>query len=486
MNKDIRSLKPAALWGYFADICGIPHPSYHEEAIRRYMVDFAKANGIECLEDEAHNVIMRIPATAGMENRKGLILQAHLDMVPQKNGDKQFDFEKDAIEAWIDGDWVRANGTTLGADNGIGAAAAMAVLTDKTLKHGPVEVLFTATEEAGMEGAFGLKAGVLNGDILLNLDSETEGELYVGCAGGLDANIALPYLEEPAPKGYAAQKIEIKGLKGGHSGIEIILERANANKVMNRFLYAAERDLGVRLAAIDGGGLRNAIPREATATVIVPESHLDGFKKALAEYEKTIIEEFKGVEDAVSIKAADAPMPATVFDHAAQAALLRAVYACPNGVIRMSKSMPGIVQTSLNLARVVSDKGIVKMQCLLRSSSNSEKFDLGEMVRSAFERAGAKVELSGAYDGWTPNMDSPILKTMIAGYKALYGKEPAITAIHAGLECGIISGPYPKLDMISFGPTIQYPHSPDEKVNVPAVQKFWDYLRYTVENAPQK
>ncbi|MDR2885231.1 MAG: beta-Ala-His dipeptidase, partial [Rikenellaceae bacterium] len=366
MSKSIRDLKPAALWGYFADICAIPHPSYHEAAIRKYMVDFADQRGIECTEDSAHNVIMRVPATPGMENRKGIILQAHLDMVPQANSDKKFDFEKDAIQPYVDGDWVTADGTTLGADNGIGAAAAMAVLTDKSLKHGPVEVLFTATEEAGMEGAFGLKAGLLKGDILLNLDSETEGELYVGCAGGLDANIALAYEEIPANKDHKALRIEVKGLKGGHSGIEIVLERANANKVLNRFLYAAERELGLRLASIDGGGLRNAIPREAFATVTVPEANVAALKKALADYEKTIIEEYKGVEDAVSIKAADADMPETVMDHEAQSALLRAVYACPNGVMRMSKSMEGLVQTSTNLARVVSDKGIVKMQCLLR------------------------------------------------------------------------------------------------------------------------
>ncbi len=486
MNKDLRSLQPSALWGYFADICAIPHPSYHEEAIRKYMIDFAAKNGIECIEDQAHNVIMRIPATPGMEDRQGVILQAHLDMVPQKNSDKAFDFENDAIEAYIDGEWVKANGTTLGADNGIGAAAAMAALTDSTLKHGPLEVLFTATEESGMEGAFGLKAGVLKGSVLLNLDSESEGELFVGCAGGLDANIQLPYKEEPAPAGFEARRITVKGLKGGHSGLEIILERANANKVLCRFVYAAAHDLGVRLASIDGGGLRNAIPREAFATVVVPADKAAAFDNAVAEFEKTIVAEFKGVEDSVSIKAEAAPAPAGVFDADGQRRLLQAVYACPNGIISMSKSMPGLVQTSTNLARVVSEGGVVKMQCLLRSSSNSEKQNLGEAVRSAFELAGAKVELAGAYDGWNPNMSSPILKAMRESYNALYGKEPAVLGIHAGLECGIIGGAYPGMDMISFGPTICFPHSPDEKVEIASVGKFWDFLCHTIANAPKK
>lgn len=484
---EIKSLQPQALWGYFDGICAIPHPSFHEEAIRAHMVAFAKENGIECTVDEGNNVIMRKPATPGMENRKGIVLQAHLDMVPQKNSDKQFDFEKDAIEPWIDGGWVKARGTTLGADNGIGVAAIMAALTSKELKHGPIEALFTATEETGMVGAFGLKAGELKGEILLNLDSETEGELYVGCAGGMDANIEFSYKEEATPKnGFAAQRLEVKGLKGGHSGIEIVLERGNANKLLNRFLYEASNKYGTRLASIDGGSLRNAIPREAFATVIVPEGKLAEFKKGLADYEKTVITEYKGVEDSISIKTLDAPMPATLIDADTQTRLLKAVYGCPNGVMRMSKSMAGLVQTSTNLARVVSDNGKIKLQCLLRSSANSEKEDLGEMIRSVFELAGASVELTGAYDGWNPNMDSPILKTMVAAYKSLYGKEPAIMGIHAGLECGIIGGAYPDMDMISMGPTICFPHSPDEKVEIASVGRFWDFLCHTIENAPVK
>ncbi len=486
MEKNIKALEPARVWGYFADICNIPHPSHNEAAIRKYVVDFAAAAGIECVVDDADNVILRKPATPGMENRKGVILQGHLDMVPQKNSDKTFDFDHDAIQPLIDGEWVKADGTTLGADNGMGVAAILAIFAAKDLKHGPLEALLTASEEVGMDGAFGLKPGFLNGDILLNLDSETEGELYVGCAGGLDANIAFSYAEEPAPTGFAAQKVSVKGLKGGHSGIEIILGRGNANKLLNRFLYAADEAYGIRISSIDGGSLRNAIPREAFATVLVPSDKAAAFKKDIQLYEQMIVAEFKGVEDSISIKAEDTAMPAAVIDAQTQNNLLKAIYACPNGVIRMSQSMKGLVQTSTNLARVVSKDGKITVQCLLRSSSNTEKEDLGEMIRCVFELAGAAVELAGAYDGWNPNMDSPILKTMLAGYKKLYGREPAVMGIHAGLECGIIGGPYPNLDMISFGPTICFPHSPDEKVNVESVRRFWDFLCATLADAPAK
>lgn len=483
---DLKNLKPQAVWSYFEGICAVPHPSHHEEAIRAHIKDFAAANGIECIEDQAHNLVLRLPATPGMEDRKGIVLQAHLDMVPQKNSDKQFDFLKDGIEPYLDGEWVKARGTTLGADNGMGVAAIMAVFTDKSLKHGPLEALLTATEEVGMEGAFGLKPGLLKGDILLNLDTENEGEIVVGCAGGLDANIEFTYKEEPVSAGMAAQRLEIKGLKGGHSGLEIILERANACKLLNRFLYAAAAKFDLRVASIDAGGLRNAIPREAFATIVVPSAKLADFKAALADYEKTVIAEYQGVEDNISIRAIDAPMPASLIDAATQLSLMRAVYACPNGVIRMSQSMKGLVETSTNLARIVSAEGKIRLQCLMRSSSNSQKADLGEAIRSAFELAGAKVELSGGYGGWQPNMSSPILTTMKASYKELYGHEPKVEGVHAGLECAIIGEPYPALDMISFGPTICFPHSPDEKVHAPSVQKFWDFLCHAISHAPKK
>ena len=485
MNTDLTSLKPALVWKHFAAMTQIPRPSFHEEKIRRYVLDVARSLGLECREDAAHNVYVRKPASKGMENRAGVILQAHLDMVPQKNNDKKFDFLKDPIRAYVDGDWVTADGTTLGADNGIGAAAILAVLEDDTLEHGPLEALFTATEETGMAGAFGLKKGLLKGDILLNLDSETEGELYVGCAGGLDANIRFRSVPEPTPaRNYTAATVAVKGLKGGHSGIQIVCQRANANKLLFRFLNAAPCD--VLLASVDGGGLRNAIPREAEAVVLVETGDYDEFAAAVKAYEETVRAEYAGIEDAVSVKVAEVGKPAEMLPKEVAGNLIKAVAACPDGVQQMSVAMPGLVQTSTNLARVVSDGRTVKLQCLLRSSVNTEKEALGESIAALFTLAGAKTELTGAYNGWNPDMESPILKAMTASYEALYGKKPAVTAIHAGLECGIIGSAYPGLDMISFGPTICYPHSPDEKVEIASVGKFYDFLVDTLRNVPEK
>ena len=485
MNKNLTALKPALVWKHFAAMTQIPRPSSHEEKIRAYVLDTIRSFGLECHEDDAHNIYACKPASKGMENRCGVILQAHLDMVPQKNNDKEFDFLTDPIEAYVDGEWVTANGTTLGADDGIGAAAILAVLEDDTLEHGPVEALFTATEETGMDGAFGLKKGLLKGDILLNLDSETEGELYVGCAGGLDANVCFEYTAEAVPSGgYSALEVTVKGLKGGHSGIQIVCQRANANKLLFRFLNAAPCE--VLLASVDGGGLRNAIPREAEAVVLVPEAQYDAFAEAVAAYEKTVCGEFDGIEDSISITVARCERPERMLPQETAARLIRAVAGCPDGVVRMSLSMPGLVQTSSNLARVVSDGETVKLQSLLRSSVRSEKFALGEAITAVFALAGAETELTGAYDGWNPDMKSPILKAMTASYEALYGRKPAITAIHAGLECGIIGGKYPGLDMISFGPTISYPHSPDEKVEIASVEKFYDFLVHTLRNVPAR
>lgn len=483
MDKNLNALQPAAVWKYFSEIAAIPRPSHHEERIREYILRFAERHRLEHCLDEAGNVYIRKGATPGMENRKGIVLQAHLDMVPQKNNDKEFDFENDPIEAYVDGEWVTANGTTLGADNGIGAASILAVLADDSAVHGDIEGLFTATEETGMDGAFGLKPGLLKGDILLNLDSETEGELYVGCAGGLDLNASLGYSAEAAPAtGYKAITLTVKGLKGGHSGIQIGCQRGNANRLLFRFLNAAKQEY--LLAAIDGGGLRNAIPREAVATLLVKD--VPTFAAEAAEYEKTIINEFDGIEDSISVEVAEAAMPATVMPADTASRLAKAVIGLPDGVIRMSSAMEGLVQTSTNLARVVSDGSSVKMQCLLRSSMNSEKVALGEAMSAVLELAGFKVELSGSYDGWNPDMNSPVLHAMRDSYKALFGVEPAVTAIHAGLECGIIGGTYPGLDMISFGPTICYPHSPDEKVNIASVGKFYAFLLDTLKNAPVK
>ena len=487
MDKDLKKLQPAALWSHFAEICNIPRPSHHEEKIREYVINFAKTHHLDYTVDEGPNVIIRKPATPGMENRRTIVLQAHLDMVPQKNSDKEFDFEKDPIEAYIDGEWVTANGTTLGADNGIGASTILAVLESKELKHGPIEALFTATEETGMDGAFALKPGELKGDILLNLHSETEGELYVGCAGGLDLTATMKYdTEKIDKKEFAGYRLELKGLKGGHSGMEIILQRGNANKLLARFLRNYQEKLGIMLCDIDGGGLRNAIPREAFATVAVMKKNEKAFLNAVKKFEKLYIAEYKGIEDSLSFRAVPATLPAKAINFFDQANLVDAVYACPNGVVRMSTAMPGLVQTSSNLSRVVSERGSFKIQCLLRSSMNSEKEDLALTMRTVFELTGATVKTSGSYDGWNPNMDSPILKTMMVGYEKLYGTKPAVMAIHAGLECGIIGGKYPSMDMISFGPTIKYPHSPDEKVNIASVEKFWKFLCYTLETAPTK
>ena len=482
MDKNLKALKPELVWKHFSEIANIPRPSHHEEKIREYVVEFAKTHNLEYKVDDACNVYVRKPATPGYENRMGVILQAHLDMVPQKNNDKVFDFENDPIEAYIDGEWVTANGTTLGADNGIGAAAILAILEDNTLEHGEIEALFTATEETGMDGAFGLKAGMLKGDILLNLDSETEGELYVGCAGGLDANITFDYTAEAAPAGYEAVTLTVKGLKGGHSGIQIGYQRGNANRLLFRFLRQTKREW--LLASVDGGGLRNAIPREATAVLLVKNAA--EFAAEVAEYEKIIIAEFNGIEDSISIFAEGCQMPAEIIPAAVANSLSKAVIGAPDGVVRMSVAMEGLVQTSTNMARVVSDSKTIRVQCLLRSSMNSEKEALAEAIKAVFELAGAKVELSGSYDGWNPNMQSPILHAMKASYNALYGKEPAVLAIHAGLECGIIGGTYPNLDMISFGPTICYPHSPDEKVEIASVAKFYEFLLHTLKNAPLK
>lgn len=487
MDKNLQKLAPEPIWRHFAEITQCPRPSHHEEAIRKYLVKFAKEHKLEYTVDEGPNIIVRKPATKGMENRKTVVLQAHVDMVPQKNADKKFDFEKDPIEAYIDGEWVTADGTTLGADNGMGLASILAVLEADNLKHGPIEALFTATEETGMDGAFALKADELKGDILLNLDSETEGELYVGCAGGLDFNATLRYGKGRILKrDFSAYRLELKGLKGGHSGMEIILQRGNANKLLIRFLKNFQDKLGILLCDIDGGGLRNAIPREAFATVAVLKKYEKRFQKAVKDWEKLYNEEFKGIEDVITFKATPVACPSQCIDIFDSQDLIDAVVGCPNGVVRMSNAMPGLVETSTNLARVVSSNGKCEVLALLRSSVNSRKQALALQMKTIFEMAGAKVKLSGEYDGWNPNPDSPILHQMSEGYEKLFGQKPKVMAIHAGLECGIIGGIYPKMDMISFGPTICYPHSPDEKVNIASVGKFWKFLTYTLENIPVK
>ncbi len=488
MSNEISKLMPNEIWENFYKLTRIPRPSNHEEQIRKFMAEFGKNLGLETIQDEAGNVIIRKPATAGMENLKGVILQGHLDMVPQKNSDKNHDFAKDPIETIIDGEWVKANGTTLGADNGIGVAAAMTVLAAKDLAHGPIEALFTATEETGMDGANGLKSGILKGSILINMDSEDEGELYVGCAGGEDSNIQFKFTEVPVPSESIAFKLNVTGLKGGHSGLDISLGRGNANKIFFRLLKEAFKVCGLRLASINGGNLRNAIPREAFGVVTVPYENADKLVGLLAGLTTIIKRELTATEPTLKIELSKTEMPASLIDEKTQINLTHAIVACPNGVIRMSDSMLGLVETSTNLAIVKSDIATksINISCLMRSSVDSARAELGSRMDSVFTLAGAEVTSSGGYPGWKPDMDSPILKTMQQVYQNKFGRIPEIKAIHAGLECGILGGIYPNWDMISFGPTIRFPHSPDEKVNIESVSKFWDFLVETLKNIPAK
>ncbi len=486
MSKDILNLEPALLWKNFYSLTQIPRPSKHEDKVRDFLVKFGKDLGLETIQDEVGNVIIRKPATAGMENRKGVVLQGHMDMVPQKNNDTEHDFEKDPITTYIDNGWVKAKGTTLGADNGLGVAAAMAVLESKNIQHGPIEAFITTDEETGMTGAMGIKPGVLKGDILLNLDTEEEGELYIGCAGGTNGNFSFRFKTAALPSAVEAFKITVTGMKGGHSGVDIRLERGNSIKVLTRVLWEGSKNFGLRLAALEGGSLRNAIPREASATIVVPVQHKDSLAAMVAGLEQIIRKELSAVEPNMKIILTPAEKPLSLIDEVSQGNIINALYACPNGVIRMSNEMPGLVETSINIGVLKTDNNMVIGQTLLRSSVDSAKLDLQNMVDAVFTMAGADINFDGEYPGWKPNPDSVILKLMQDLYKKMFGKEPLVTAIHAGLECGILGGPYPNWDMISVGPTIVSPHSPDEKAEIASVQKFWDYLLETLKNIPAK
>ena len=486
MSTEIKNLEPKALWKNFYDLTQVPRPSKKEAKVIAFMKNFGENLGLNTVVDGVGNVIIKKPATPGMENRKTVVLQGHIDMVPQKNNDVDHDFEKDPIDAYIDGDWVTARGTTLGADNGMGVAATMSVLESKDIAHGPIEALFTIDEETGMTGAFGLKNDVLNGDILMNLDSEDEGELYVGCAGGTNATMTFKYKETDVDDNVAPYKLILTGLKGGHSGIDIPLQRGNANKLLVRFLKSAIRDLGVCLSSINGGSLRNAIPRDAYAIVTVPTNNEKALIELVSKFQTIYQTEFSEVEPNLKFTAEKTDMPKSLIEEMVQDDLVNAVYACPNGVIRMSDTMKGMVETSTNLAKIECANGIITVLCLLRSSVDSAKDDLGEAISSVFQLAGAEVVLDGEYPGWKPNMNSPILKEMKSIYNNMYGKIPDIKVIHAGLECGLLGGVYPNFDMISFGPTIRFPHSPDEKVNIKTVVKFWDFLVETLKEVPEK
>ena len=479
----MKNLQPQALWNHFHSLTQIPRPSGKKEEISRFLADFGRSLGLETVTDEIGNVIIRKPATPGYENHPGVILQGHMDMVPQKNGDKVFDFEKDAIQAYVEdnGEWVTADGTTLGADNGIGVATAMAILADKNVVHPPLEAFFTVDEETGMYGAQALQGGVLQGKVLLNLDSETEGELYIGCAGGVDGTARFPFTPVDTEEGDIALKVTLTGLKGGHSGCDIHLQRANANKLLFRFLKDAVANYEARLASVEGGSLRNAIPREACAVITIPADGKDEMMQLVADYEDLFIREYDGVEDNIHFTAEETACPKTEMPEDVQDFLIHAITICPHGVYRMIPEMPDVVETSNNLSTVSMEGNCVKVLCLTRSSVESRKEELRQIIESAFAIAGAEIEFSGSYPGWKPNLNSRILGVMQDIYKKEFAREPRIITIHAGLECGIIGRNYPGMDMISFGPTIEHPHSPDERVNIATVQKFWKFLLATLK-----
>jgi len=484
----LSQLKPASLWQLFEKICSIPHPSKHEQKISLWIQDWAKELGLAVKEDAVGNLFIKKPATAGMEYRKGIILQAHMDMVPQKNNDTDHDFLTDPIKPYVidSGDWVTAEGTTLGADNGVGLASALAVLASDDVAHGPIEVLVTIDEEAGMTGAFGLEAGWLDGDILINTDSEQEGEVYMGCAGGIDGNANFPLSFEAVPSDYQAFNLSISGLKGGHSGVDIHTGRANANKLLVRFLLDASNDFDIRLTELNGGSLRNAIPREANSSFVIAKDKVATLKTALAEYLATIRTNLGAIETDIDMLLISPEDFEQCWTNATQAAILRALNACPNGVQRMSDDIEGIVETSLNLGVINTRGNKFNAMVLIRSLHDDGRLETQRTVQSVFELAGADVTFSGAYPGWKPNPDSAIMQTVRDTYQDLFGKIPAVMVIHAGLECGLFKTAYPDMDMVSIGPTINFPHSPDEKIEIATVEQYWQLLVAVLGNIPAK
>lgn len=483
---EIKNLKPECIWRNFDALTQVPRPSGHLEKVQQFLLDFAKNTGVEAFKDEAGNIVMRKPATPGLENRKTVILQAHMDMVPQKEKTSTHNFETDPIQTYIDGEWVRAKGTTLGADDGLGVAAIMAVMEAKDLKHGPIEALITADEETGMYGANGLPGGELEGEILLNLDTEQEGELIIGSAGGVDITATLDYQEAESDKTDAAVKITIKGLKGGHSGLEICEGRGNANKMMVRIVREAIAEDEACLASWHGGNMRNAIPREAEVVLTLPKENVEDLKAIVAEYKETFNNEYKGIESDIEVVAEDVALPEMIVPQEIQDNLVDAIYAAHNGVWRYIPTMPEIVETSSNLAIVDIDGGKAAIKILARSSSETMKEDLSTSLESCFNMAGMKVEFSGAYGGWDPNTDSELIKVMRNIYKNLFNEEPTVQVVHAGLECSIILSKYPGLDICSFGPTLLSPHTPTERAHWPSTTKFWDLLVKTLEEIPAK
>ena len=479
-------LKPASVFHYFNEICQVPRPSKKEEKIIAYLENFAQAQGLEWKKDEAGNILIKKPATAGLENLKTVILQSHIDMVCEKNSDSTHDFLNDPIETYIDGEWLKAKGTTLGADNGIGMATQLAILGADDIQHGPLECLFTVDEETGLTGAFALKEGFMDGDILINLDSEDEGELFIGCAGGANTVAQFAYTEIDAPQDYFFFHVAIKGLTGGHSGDDISKNRANANKLLNRFLSQISAKYDMYLCEIDGGNLHNAIPREARALCAVPMKHKEDVRIDMNIYTAEIENEFSVTEPNLRTELGSESPGAKAIDRDTVARLLQSVYAVHHGVYAWSQDMPGLVETSSNLASIKMVDGKIKIVTSQRSSILSSRKDMSQVVRSAFLLGGAEVTTGDGYPGWKPNPSSPILKVAIDSYKKLFGVEPKVKAIHAGLECGLFLEKYPHLDMFSTGPTLRGVHSPDERMHIPAVDKFWQHLLDVLVNVPQK
>ncbi|OGT06409.1 MAG: cytosol nonspecific dipeptidase [Gammaproteobacteria bacterium GWF2_41_13] len=484
---NLNQLEPKSVWGYFSQLCDIPRPSKHEEKISLFLESFGKNLGLETIRDQAGNVIIRKPATPGMENRRMVILQGHMDMVPDKAKDSTHDFLKDPIEAYVDGDWIKAKGTTLGADNGIAVAMAMALLAAKDIPHGPIEALFTVDEEAGMNGVRALATNSLKGDILLNLDSEEEGSFYIGCAGGVDTDMVVSYQPEPASAGDPAYQLTVSGLKGGHSGGDIHLGRGNAIKILNRVLWQAQEQFQLRLAAIQGGSpIHNAIARDATAVLTVPATEKEAFLKYVKTFAEAIQQEYTLTDAGLKIDIVETKSPQNVMDKMAQDKLLKILCACPHGVIDMTPDMPELVRTSTNLGHLRMENNQVIIYTLQRSSVDSLRDEVARMVYSIAQLAGVKATWSNVYPGWNPNLNSPIVKVAKEIFQKMYGKTPEVKAIHAGLECGFIGDKYPNLDMISYGAELLHVHSPDEKLNISSTKRIWDLTLEILKNVPVK
>ncbi len=481
MATSIKELDPQVIWKNFYLLTQVPRPSGHLEKIQQFLLDWAKEHGIEAWKDGAENIVMRKPATPGREGAKCAVLQAHMDMVPQKVDESTHNFETDPIETYIDGDWVKAKGTTLGSDDGMGVAAIMAVMESKDIKHGPLEALITADEETCMYGVNHLSADTLKGDILLNIDNETMGEFVIGSAGGVNINATMQYKEVAPEEGDVAVKVMLRGLRGGHSGLEINEGRANANKLMARFVRQSIQDDEARLCSWQGGNMRNAIPRTATVVLSIPKENYDDLCELAAYCEQVFVDEFRGVEEGISLTVEPTAMPAGQVPEEIQDNLVDALMACHDGVLRNIPSIPSVVETSSNLGIVTIGEGEARILILARSSNETMMEYIQEMQESCFSMAGMKVEYGGQYGAWQPNFDSPITSKMVEVHRRLFGEEAKVQVCHAGLECSIIGGVYPQMDLVSFGPTLRSPHTPDERCNIPSVAKFWVFLKALLE-----